>query len=145
MTYPILSRAGKCLREDREGVATIEFAIVANLFIFLVTCLAGFGMYLSASHSLQQISAEAARSAVAGLTVEEQTKLVADYIAQYGGEYPFLQSAQITGVVTHPSSSVISVSVSYDVSDLPVMGMLTGLPIPHGTITANTNLRLGVE
>ncbi|NHK26543.1 pilus assembly protein [Parvularcula flava] len=130
-------------RNDENGVAAVEFAIIANVFILLLTGLCGFGIYLSASHSMQQLAAEAARSAVGGIDQAEQEGLARTHIAAKANDHPFLKAEHIATTVTHPDSSVITITVSYDTSHLPVLNMLTGLSLPQGTMTATSSVRVG--
>ncbi|MDM9623475.1 TadE/TadG family type IV pilus assembly protein, partial [Rhizobium sp. S96] len=65
---------------NTRGAAAIEFAIVAPLFLLVVLTLIAYGIYLSAAHALQQLTADAARTAVAGLSEQERTQLVNNYI-----------------------------------------------------------------
>jgi len=142
---------GKHMRRARRtgigaaehGVAAVEFAIIANVFILLLTGLSGFGVYLSASHSLQQLAAEAARSAVGGITQSEQEDLARSHIATKAGSHAFLKSEHLGATVSHPDGSVISVTISYDTSHLPVLNMLTGLNLPQGTMQATSTVRVG--
>lgn len=46
----------------RSGVAAVEFAIVATLYLFLLVGMVAYGIYFGASHSVQQIPADAARA-----------------------------------------------------------------------------------
>ena len=143
MGKQISDTAGARFGSARDGVAAIEFAIVANVFILLLTGLSGFGIYLSASHSLQQLAAEAARSAVAGITHAEQESLARSHITTKADDHPFLKAEHLGASVTRPRGPVITVTVSYDTRHLPVLDMLSGLTLPHGTMTASSSVRVG--
>ena len=63
-TQKISPRRLKNLRLDQAGTAVIEFAIVAPIFVLLVMGMVAYGIYFGASHSIAQISADAARVAL---------------------------------------------------------------------------------
>ena len=48
--------------QDGCGTAVVEFAIIAPVFILVLFLMIGFGIYLSAAHSVQQLAADAARA-----------------------------------------------------------------------------------
>ncbi|RVD33089.1 pilus assembly protein, partial [Mesorhizobium sp. M4A.F.Ca.ET.020.02.1.1] len=54
-------------RADAVGTTAVEFAMLAPLFILLLLGMVAYGIYFGASHSVQQIAADAARTAIAGL------------------------------------------------------------------------------
>ena len=59
---------------DKKGAAAVEFALIAPLFFLLLLTLVAFGIYLTAAHSLQQLTADAARTAIAGLSVSSSAR-----------------------------------------------------------------------
>lgn len=143
MGEPLGRNRVACFGAAEGGVAAVEFAVVANVFLLLLTGLSGFGIYLSASHSLQQLSAEAARSAIGGITQAEQEGLARAYVTSKAEDHPFLEDAHVGTSVTRPDGSTITVTVNYDTSHLPVLNLLTGLDLPHGTMTATSSVRVG--
>ena len=62
-----ISHYSRRFRGDRSATSAIEFAILSPLFIFFVMGMVAYGIYFGAAHSVQQIAADAARTAIAGL------------------------------------------------------------------------------
>ncbi|TIM19494.1 MAG: pilus assembly protein, partial [Mesorhizobium sp.] len=48
---------------EQSGTSAIEFALLAPIFILLLLGMVAYGIYFGASHSVQQIAADAARTA----------------------------------------------------------------------------------
>jgi hypothetical protein len=69
------------------GAAAIEFAILVPVFLLFVCGMMAYGIYFGAAHSIQQIAADAARTAVAGLNTGERNRLVAQFISNNAGRY----------------------------------------------------------
>ncbi|MGZ2404440.1 Flp pilus assembly protein TadG [Rhizobium ruizarguesonis] len=59
-----------------------------------------YGIYLSASHAVQQLTADAARTAVAGMTSQERSQLVNDFISQSTIDHPLLDKTKLHVTVT---------------------------------------------
>ncbi|MBL8581266.1 MAG: pilus assembly protein, partial [Rhizobiaceae bacterium] len=64
-------RSKEFIKEDK-ATSAVEFAIIAPVFILVLFGLIAYGIYFGASHSVQQLAADAARTAVAGLNAEER-------------------------------------------------------------------------
>lgn len=130
---------------DRRGTSAVEFALLSPLFLLLLFGLIAYGIYFGASHSLQQIAADAARTAVAGLDEEERQELVAGFITRNGAGYPFIDPKRMTIAATDSAAdgSEFVVSLGYDARDLPIWNLLTGLPLPDTTIAKQTKIRIG--
>ncbi|RWA68586.1 MAG: pilus assembly protein [Mesorhizobium sp.] len=69
------------LRTDVAGTSAVEFAMLVPIFILLLLGMVAYGIYFGASHSVQQIAADAARKAIAGLDQTERQALVTDFIS----------------------------------------------------------------
>lgn len=107
--------------------------------------MAAYGIYFGAAHSIQQIAADAARTAIAGLNQTERQALAGKYINQNAGGFPFIDPRMLT-VDTRDSASDGSqfvVTLSYDARDLPIWGVLSDLPLPRMTIVRKTTIRIG--
>jgi len=139
----LLGRRG--LAGCRKGGAAIEFAILAPIFLMLLIGMVAYGIYFGASHSIEQISADAARVALAGLTETERQQLVTNFIQRNADGYVFVDASHVT-VQAHNSvadGTQFIVSVSYDARDLPIWNLLTGLPLPDTTIFRQSTIRVG--
>lgn len=127
------------------GTSAVEFALLSPLFILLMTGIAGYGVYFGASHSVQQIAADAARTAIAGLNASERQQLANNFITRNAANYPFVDPRKLT-VSTHDSAadgSQFVVALSYDARNLPIWNLFDRLPMPNTTITRNSTIRIG--
>lgn len=132
----------KEFQRNLRGVAAIEFAIVANAFLLLVAAIAGFGVYLSAAHSLEQIAAETSRLAIRGLTDAERESIARSRIKATGDDYPFLEADNINIRVIQPDADTVQVILSYDTKHLPILSILPLIDMPAGMVNAQATIRL---
>jgi len=132
-------------KNDRSATAAVEFAILSPIFILLLMGMVSYGIYFGASHSLQQIAADAARTAIAGLDSSERQELANRFISLNASAYPFIDSTHIV-VDTHDSiadGSQFVVELEYDATNLPIWGIFKGLPLPEKTIIKQSTIRVG--
>lgn len=85
------------LIKDRAGTSALEFAIIAPLFFLILFTLIAYGIYLSVTHAVQQVAADAARTAVAGLNPAERILLVNHYLNASHFDYAFLDRGPDAG------------------------------------------------
>ena len=132
------------LSKDRTGTSALEFAIVAPLFFLALFTLIAYGIYLSVTHSVQQIAADAARTAVAGLNPTERVTLVNRYLDASRFNYSFLNRAKMQVVVADDPGNPdqFTVTISYDSSDLPIWKLFT-FALPHEKIQRYATVRVG--
>ncbi|HEU4985910.1 MAG TPA: TadE/TadG family type IV pilus assembly protein [Rhizobiaceae bacterium] len=130
---------------DRTGTSAIEFAVLSPIFFLLMMGILAYGIYFGASHSIQQIAADAARAAVAGLSEEERRSIAASYVSNHAGGYILVDPEKIAVDVepTASDASAFAVSVSYDARQLPIWNLLSGLPLPDVTIARRSVIRMG--
>lgn len=116
----------------QRGASAVEFAIIAPLFIGLLLGVLAYGMYIGASHSVAQLTADAARASVAGLTDAERTSIAEQHVAQNIANFPLLDASHVhVFAAADPSnSSQFRVTVQYDTSDLPIWFMAGLVPLP---------------
>ena len=133
------------LTRDRAATSAVEFALVAPLFILMMLGMLGYGIYFGAAHSIQQLTADAARTAIAGLDEDERRSLAQAFIERNADGYPFIDPGKLT-VDVHDSAadgSQFVVGVSYDARDLPIWNLFSGLAMPRTTITRASTIRIG--
>lgn len=130
---------------DLRGVAAIEFAILSPVFLLLFFGMIAYGIYLGASHSVQQIAADAARAAVAGLDSDERVTLATFFVETNAGNYPLIQPGELgIEVMDNPlDPSQFLVTLTYDASDLPIWQLISGLPLPSPIIVRQSTIRVG--
>jgi Flp pilus assembly protein TadG len=135
----------KHLARCRAGTSAVEFAIVAPILILLLFGMVAYGIYLGASHSIQQIAADAARTAIAGLDQNERISLADSYIDHNAAGYPFIDRSKLTlDIKDDPDDAdEFVVAIRYDARDLPIWNLLPNLPLPGTTIYHASTIRIG--
>ncbi len=128
-----------------SGTTAIEFAMLAPLFILLLLGMVAYGIYFGASHSIQQIAADAARTALSGLDQQERQSLVDGFIHNNAGGYPFVDpnGLTVTAQDSNADASQFVVSVRYDARSLPIWNLLRDLPLPDMVIARQSTIRIG--
>lgn len=132
------------LSKDRAGTSALEFAIIAPLFFLALFTMIAYGVYLSVTHSVQQIAADAARTAVAGLNPAERITLVNRYLDASRLDYSLLNRAKMQVVVADDPGNPdqFTVTISYDSSDLPIWNLFT-FALPKEKIERYATVRVG--
>ena len=104
-----------------------------------------YGIYFGASHSIQQIAADAARTAIAGVDATERKALVTDFIDRNAAGYPFVDPRKLTVDAKDSAAdgSQFVVSVTYDARNLPIWNLFEVLPMPSMTIAWRSTIRVG--
>jgi Flp pilus assembly protein TadG len=104
-----------------------------------------YGIYFGAAHSVQQLSADAARTAIAGLSAEERQTLARRFIERNAEGYLFIDPDKLDVVIGDSTAdgSQFDVTLSYDATDLPIWGLWERLPMPSRTILRRSTIRMG--
>ena len=137
-----LSRRFLC---HSSGTSAVEFALLAPLFIVFLLGMVAYGIYFGASHSIQQIAADAARTALSGLDQPERQSLVDGFIHNNARGYPFVDPAGLTVSAEDSTAdgTQFVVSVRYDARSLPIWNLLGDLPLPDVVISRQSTIRIG--
>jgi len=103
--------------KSTQGVAAVEFALILPAMMLVVAGMIVFGIVFSMQISVQQLSAEAARASVAGLTFAERDALARTFVRNNASGYPLLDSDRLT-LATDASAdgSSFTLRVRYDIS-----------------------------
>lgn len=130
---------------SKDGSTAVEFAILAPLYLLLLLGITAYGIYFGASHSIQQIAADAARTAIAGMDQAERQSLAAQFVGRNAGTYSFVRADAVrVEVRDNPQDAAqFVVTVIYDAEDLPIWGLLPALPLPRQTISRSSTIRIG--
>lgn len=138
-------RGLRALGQGRDGTSAIEFAILFPLFLLVVLGIMVFGLYFGTALSIQQIAANAARAAVAGLDDSERMALARAEVSSSVGHYLLLQEERlaIAAAAAADDADLFVVTLSYDASDLPIFGLDELIPTPPPTIVRTAAIRRG--
>lgn len=130
---------------DERGSSAVEFALLSPVFLLLLCGMMAYGIYFGAAHSVQQLAADAARTAVAGLTRTERDMLVTAFIANNADAYPLLARQALSYAVGDKANDPTQymVTLSYDASTLPIWNFYPPLPLPSPIIRFSSTIRRG--
>lgn len=135
----------RSLLADASASTAVEFALLVPLYLLLILGMTAYGIYFGAAHSVQQLSADAARTAVAGLNASERRDLAQRFIANNADGYLFIDGRKLTVEVgdsaTDPSQ--FAVALRYDASELPIWALWENLPMPDRIILRRATIRMG--
>lgn len=130
---------------DTDGAAAIEFAILTPVFLLMLTGMLAYGIYFGAAHALQQLAADAARTAIAGLDDTERHGLVAAFIENNASAYLLIDPARLDYEIgdspDDPNQYVVR--LRYDATELPIWNLYPPLPLPSSVITYGATIRRG--
>jgi Flp pilus assembly protein TadG len=130
---------------DTRATSAVEFAILAPVFILMLTGMMAYGIYFGAASSIQQIAADAARTAIAGLDETERNDLVEAFLDGNAEDYLFIERARLSFTIGDKPDdpSQYRVTVRYDASDLPIWNLSVPLPLPSPVIAYTSTIRRG--
>jgi Flp pilus assembly protein TadG len=136
----IMTRFFSC----RRGVAAIEFAMLAPLFLVLVFGIVIFGSYLTMVHGVQQLAAEAARSSIAGMSDSERSSITSSYVTANVSTYPLIvpNNISVNAATSTSDANVFVVTVSYNASSMFIYS-LPFVPAPPSTIVRSAAIPYG--
>jgi Flp pilus assembly protein TadG len=128
-----------------SGTAVIEFAILTPVYLLMLTGMLAYGIYFGAAHALQQLAADAARTAIAGVDETERNQLVEAFLAHNAAAYMLLDPDRLEhDIGDHPAdANQYVVRLSYDATQLPIWNLYPPLPLPSSTIAYGASIRRG--
>lgn len=132
-------------RRSNTGTSAVEFALLAPVFILILLGMVAYGIYFGASNSVQQIAADAARTALAGLNQTERQTLVASFLSNNASGYPFVDASKLTYQANDSTAdgNQFVVSIQYDARNLPIWNLFPRLVMPNTTISRRSTIRVG--
>jgi Flp pilus assembly protein TadG len=133
------------LLKDRTAASAVEFAIVMPVFLIVLFGIIAYGSYLAMVHGLQQLTAEAARASVGGLSDSERLSLAKSDIGSNVGTYPLLTPGRLTiiSAATDSGTGTFTVTVKYDASDMFIFNMPQFVPAPNPVIVRSASIQRG--
>ncbi|WEX11705.1 TadE/TadG family type IV pilus assembly protein [Chelativorans sp. AA-79] len=130
--------------ESRSGVAAVEFAIIAPVFVLLFMGMVAYAIYFGAMHSLQQLAADAARASIAGLDETERESIVTSFLDENADGYVFINRRKLQVEIGDTDAGTqFVVQLRYNAEDLPIWTLLEGLPLPGKTMSRRSTIRVG--
>jgi Flp pilus assembly protein TadG len=108
----------KAIRDCNSGAAAIEFAAICPVLVLFLFGALYLGIYLSVAHSIQQLSADAARASIAGLDTDERRTISTAYVEKEASRYFLIRPQDVAVQADAPPSdpNAFEVTVSYDAS-----------------------------
>ena len=133
------------LVRDTRAASAVEFAILAPVFLLMLTGMLAYGIYFGAAHSLAQLAADAARTSLAGISGSERDHLVSAYIEANAGDYMLIDRDQLTFSIGDKAGdpSQYRVTLVYDASNLPIWALSPPLPLPSKRMAYSSTIRRG--
>ncbi len=134
----------RAIRAETGSVA-VEFAIIFPVALVFFCGLLAYGIYFGASHSVQQLAADAARASVAGLDDTERAAIAVAHVASSSSAYPLLRSNRVA-VTARPlaaDSSQFEVRVVFNSVDLPIWSLSGLVPLPSRLIERSAVIKRG--
>ncbi len=129
-----MHRSRHRFRSAEAGVAAVEFALVAPIFLILVFSIIIYGFYFATRIAVAHAAAEGARASVAGITAaERQAFAEAQVRAIFANYAPLLSDdAAHLEVAAQPSVTpgLFEVTVTYDLTDHNFSLFSGFLPLP---------------
>ncbi|NNM74284.1 pilus assembly protein [Enterovirga sp. DB1703] len=119
--------------------------MVAPLLMALLLGTVLYGYVLLVHHGVQQLAAEAARSAVAGLSDAERDALARNFVRDNAAAYGILDPSQlqVSSEIGPPPSAVIRISLSYDMTRSAVYRLSSLIPLPSPIVRRSAAVQRG--
>lgn len=127
--------------KSRSGGTAVEFAIIGPVLLLLMSGMFSYGGYFLTAHTIQQLTNDAARAAIAGLDDTERTTLARDAVRSGIAAQAFLRGESMVAV--ERDGAMLRVRVTYDASEDMYWAFEGLLPIPRPEISRAASIRLG--
>lgn len=135
----------KSIKSDEDGAVIIEFVFLAPLFLLLMLNIITGGIYIGAYHTLQHVTAEAARASLAGSSDSERL-ILAQQSINTGLSNGYLVKAQAVKLQigsTGQSQPTYRVALSFDANTLGLSNVPGFAIVAPATLTASYDVRPG--
>ncbi|MDO7835230.1 TadE/TadG family type IV pilus assembly protein [Sphingobium sp. HBC34] len=128
------------LPRHQGGSSLIEAAFALPILILLLMGILAYGSWFMTAHSLQQAANDAARAAVAGLTMTERRALVDQSVAAARTAFP-MPGAQTISIGASETSGYYTVTLRYNLSNAPVFAAIP-FPLPGSVLERSAVVRI---
>lgn len=132
----------KTFLKSQDGVAAVEFALVAPFLLVMLIGVICYGGYFWLSHSVQQAANDAARAAVAGLDATERAGLARASVADGVPSYVILEPGRVSTEVREDAERMV-VTIRYDAAGSAFWLFGDLVPMPSRTVRATAVVRMG--
>jgi Flp pilus assembly protein TadG len=139
---PAAFGARRNLHRDEAGGAAVEFAIVGPVLLMLLSGIFTYGGYFLTAHTVQQLTNDAARAAIAGLDDEERLELAREALASGMSSQRYMRG-EVSQLELSRSGPTLSIAVTYDASDDVYWAFQSLVPPPSPRISRRASIRLG--
>ncbi len=129
-------------RLDRSGAAAVEFAIVGPMLILVLMGVFTYGGYFFTAHTIQQLTNDAARAAIAGLDDDERRTLAQQSLRASIAAQGALRG-DLADVTVTRSGQMLTVAVTYDAGDDLYWAFQSLVPAPASRISRRASIQLG--
>jgi Flp pilus assembly protein TadG len=132
---PAGAKVAAGFRRD-EGVAAVEFAIIAPVFLMILFGIIVYGIYFATWIAVTEAASEGARAAVAGLSAAERIQLATDQANRFFNIYsPMLkpENATILAQQEPGNDGAFQVTITYNFAGYGLNTLSALLPIPSTT------------
>ena len=130
---------------NERGASAVEFALIAPVLLFMLFGMLVFGIWISASHTIEQVASGAARASVAGHDPDEREQMARSYIASHLAPDALVNPDLVQiDVETDPVvPGTFRVIVTYDASELPIWDLIGSTLLPAREIRRETIITTG--
>jgi Flp pilus assembly protein TadG len=132
----------KSFAKSRGGNVAIEFAMIAPVLIAMLLGIVSYGGYFFLAHSLQEITNDAARAAIAGLTSTERQQLAQTQTTTDLSQYSIF-NASAASVAYNGDTNGYTITINYDASKSGFWSASGFIPMPSSTIVSTATIKLG--
>ncbi|MDB5712907.1 MAG: TadE-like protein [Sphingomonadales bacterium] len=142
---PYKSRRSRRIGRCDQGLAAVEFALIAPILLMLVFGIIIYSLYFCAYMGVRVAASEGARAAVMGLSGAERTTLATARVTQVLEAYrPLIgTSAAPTIEAVSAGTGLFRVRVSYDITGSPIMKFANLLPMPTAILQSEITVSNG--
>lgn len=127
---------------DSTGSMAVEFALLGPMLVVLLMGIVSYGGWLWLAQSIQGIASEAARASIGGLDDAEREALARAEVVSHAGRM-FQVAPEDVIVDVETDASQLTVRLSYDVSNHPLMQVASLLPRPPEQVQGVAVVRTG--
>lgn len=125
-----------------QGSAAVEFAIIGPILLLMLSGIFTYGGYFLTAHTVQQITNDAARAAIAGLDDTERATLAREAVNAGLSTQTFMRG-EVSHLELARSGASLSVAITYDASHDLYWAFASLLPVPSPQISRRATIRLG--